>query len=90
MPAVLGRSENTPIQHPFAGLLNYSPCSIKISSAKPTPYLSFDSMDYLDVLTAGGWIGMDKAGCRDSPTAAVYPRPFERPLTKARREAGTI
>lgn len=36
-------------------------------SAKPTPYLSFDSMDYLDVLTAGGWIGMGQSRLQGQP-----------------------
>lgn len=27
-------------------------------SAQPTPYLTFDTGDYLDVLTAGGWTGI--------------------------------
>lgn len=30
-------------------------------SARPTPYLTFDTMDYLDVLTAGGWTVMGQS-----------------------------
>ncbi len=49
-------------------------------SAEPTPYLTFDSMDYLDVLTAGGWTVMGESRLSEPPDRAGISRAVRQAL----------
>lgn len=49
-------------------------------SAQPTPYLTFDSMDYLDVLTAGGWTVMGESRLSAPPDRSSISRAVRQAL----------
>ncbi|HOK65931.1 MAG TPA: hypothetical protein PK054_01015 [Anaerohalosphaeraceae bacterium] len=49
-------------------------------SAQPTPYLTFDSMDYLDVLTAGGWTVMGESRLSEPPDRSSISRAVRQAL----------
>jgi hypothetical protein len=49
-------------------------------SAQPTPYLTFDTLDYLDVLTAGGWTVMGQSCLKEPPDRVAISRAVRQAL----------